>query len=162
MKKTHSTMKDALLVRKMKTEDSLELPMDDQFFDQLHQNIMCAVEKTEIKPVKKWQKTWVFLEQQAAPYRARARKAAKLGLAAVTFSLVMGLIHMSFKTYQQAELARIDINKRSIIEEAQKNPLAWSQLVANYENETDFYAEVLSQSDTSTIVQVNSYFKSSL
>ena len=65
MKNTNS-MKEVLLIRKLKTEDPVELPMDDIFFDQLHDKIMMAVEKTEVKQVSKWQRTWVFLERSAS------------------------------------------------------------------------------------------------
>ncbi len=161
MKKTDS-MKEALLVRKMRSEDPIELPMDDLFFDKLHQNIMTAVDKTEIKHVKKWQKTWVFLERGAEPYRAKARKAVKLGLAAVTFSLGLSLLSASINLLQQAEIARLEINKKTILTEAEKNPLAWSELIANYQSENDFYADILSQKEIKTIVQIDQRFTQSL
>lgn len=161
MKKTDS-MKEVMIVRKMKSEDSIELPMDDLFFDQLHNNIMAAVEKVEIKQPTKWQKTWVFLERAGRPHRAKAKKAAKLSLAAVTLSLGISLMQISFTMYQKAEIARLEINKNTILSEASENPMAWSDLVANYQNENDFYAEILSQKDTATIVQLDQVFEQSL
>lgn len=161
MRKSDS-MKEAILVHKMKTEDPVELPMEDLFFDQLHNNIMAAVEKTEIKKPTKWQKAQIFLERESQPWQAKARKAAKFSLAAVTLMLGLSVLNYSFTTYQKAEIARLDINKKSILSEAQKNPQAWSQMAANFENENDFYAEVLSQKDTATIVQFDQVLASTV
>ena len=62
--------KDALLIKKIKTEDLVELPMDEKFFEDMHDKIMQAVEKTEMKPPSKWDKTWVFLERQSIGQKA--------------------------------------------------------------------------------------------
>lgn len=159
MKETNS-MKDALLVRKMKAEDPIELPMDDMFFDKLHDKIMASVEKTEIKPVSKWEKTWVFLDQKTA-WRAKARKAVKLSIAAVTMTIGLSLINLSLNFYQQAQYVREDINKQSIIEAAEKNPAAWSELMT-YQNENDFYSEILSQRDVATFSEVDQVLSQSL
>ncbi len=56
--------KEFLIKKKLKKEDPLELPMDDSFFEQMHNKIMQALEKTEIKSKAKWSKSRIFLEQQ--------------------------------------------------------------------------------------------------
>jgi len=159
MKKTNS-MKEVLLIRKMKTEDPVELPMDDKFFDNLHDKIMCAVEKTEVKPVTKWDKTWIFLDQKTA-WRSKARKAVKLSIAAVTMTVGVSLLSLSLNLYQQAQYVREDLNKKSIIEAAEKNPAAWSELMS-YQSENDFYSEVLSQKDVATFPDVDQVLSQSL
>jgi hypothetical protein len=159
MKKTNS-MKEVLLVRKMRADDPVELPMDDKFFDSLHDKIMCAVEKTEIKPVSKWDKTWIFLDQKTA-WRSKARKAVKLSIAAVTMTVGVSLLSLSLNFYQQAQYVREDLNKKSIIEAAEKNPAAWSELMT-YQNENDFYSEVLSQRDVATFNDVDQVLSQSL
>ena len=150
MKKSDS-MKEMLLVKKMKAEDSIELPMDDVFFDQLHDKIMAAVDKTEVKSVTKWQKTWVFLDNKTKNHRYKARKAVKLSIAAVTMGLMVSVLSTSLNMYQQAQIVQNDINQKAILQEAQKNPVAWTELALNYQNETDFYAEILSQQDSQLI-----------
>ena len=161
MRKTDS-MKETLLLNKMKADDPVELPMDDLFFDQLHDKIMAAVEKTDIKPVSKWEKTWVFLDRKTQPHRAKARKAVKLSIAAATFSLGVHLVNMSFTFYQQAQIAGNETNQLSILSEAQKNPTEWTELVMSYQNENDFYAEILSQRDSSTLVEIDQVIAQSL
>ena len=90
MKKTDS-MKEMILVRKLKAEDRIELPMDETFFDNLHNKIMLSVEKADIKPLSKWTKTWVFLERKAVVPRAKIKKVIKLGLAATTLTMAIEL-----------------------------------------------------------------------
>jgi hypothetical protein len=155
-------MKEVLIVKKMRAEDNLELPMDDLFFDQMHNKIMAAVEKTEVKPVSKWDKSWVFLDRKTQPHRAKARKAVKLSIAAVTFMFGIGLLNHSFLIYKQAQLAQNDMNQQKIIAEAKNNPIEWSELVANYQHEEDFYTEVLSQRGTETIVEIDRVLAQSL
>jgi hypothetical protein len=64
MRNTDS-IKDMMIVKKLRADDPIELPMDESFFDKLHGNIMQAVAKTEVKPLSKWDKAWVFLEQKS-------------------------------------------------------------------------------------------------
>jgi hypothetical protein len=155
-------MKEMLVINKLKKEDPIELPMDDLFFDKMHDKIMAGVEKTEVKPLNKWTKTWVFLERKTQSHRAKARKAVKLSIAGMTLALGISLLKTSLNYYEQAQLAQLDINKNQILEEAQKNPLEWSELVAHYQNESDFYADILSQSDTETIVEIDRVLAQSL
>ncbi|OFZ30412.1 MAG: hypothetical protein A2622_08365 [Bdellovibrionales bacterium RIFCSPHIGHO2_01_FULL_40_29] len=56
--------KEIFIKEKLKKEDPVELPMDDLFFDQLHDKIMSAVEKTEMRSQTKWSKARVFLERR--------------------------------------------------------------------------------------------------
>ena len=161
MKKTDS-MKEAMLVNKLKAEDAVELPMDEQFFDNLHSKIMASVAKTEIKPVKKWEKTWVFLEKKTLNQRAKLKKAVKLAITATSITLGAGILNYSLDTGAQVAYAKSNLNKSSIISEARNNPIEWSELVINYQNENDFYADVLSQRGPETIVEIDKAIAQSL
>lgn len=161
MRKTDS-MKEMILVKKLKAEDPVELPMDEKFFDNLHSKIMLSVEKTEVKPASKWVKTWVFLEQKTVNQRAKMKKAVKLGITATSLTVGVGLINYGLEIYQTTKYAQKSMNKNSIISEAKKNPMEWSDLVINYQNENDFYAEVLSQRDLETIVEIDRVIAQSL
>lgn len=55
-------MTEALIKQTLKKEDPVELPMNAQFYEDMHNNIMQTVAKTEIKQLNRWAKTWVFLE----------------------------------------------------------------------------------------------------
>lgn len=161
MKKTDS-MKEAMLVNKLKAEDAVELPMDEQFFDNLHNKIMLSVAKTEIKPVKKWEKTWIFLEKKTISQRAKLKKAVKLAITATSITLGAGILNYSLDSGMPSSYANINQNKSSIISEAKKNPVEWSELVINYQNENDFYADVLSQRGSETIVEIDKAIAQSL
>ena len=161
MKKIDS-MKETLLVNKLKAEDAIELPMDEQFFDNLHNKIMLSVAKTEIKPVNKWEKTWVFLEQKTMNKRAKLKKAVKFGITALAITLGAGIMNFGIDFAGQNVFTKKNQNTNTIILEAKNNPIEWSELVVNYQNENDFYADVLSQRGHETIVEIDKVIAQSL
>ena len=57
--------KEFLMQQLLRKKDSVELPMDDLFFEKMHDNIMQAVEKMEIKTEPKWSQAKVFLEPKS-------------------------------------------------------------------------------------------------
>lgn len=169
MKKTDS-MKEMILIKKLRAEDPIELPMDEDFFDNLHKKIMLSVDKAEVKPVSKWTKTWVFLEQKTLIPRAKAKKVVRLGIKATTLAAGVGLLNFGLNLSKELSLMQADLNKSSILLEAKKNPAQWTDLVANYQDENDFYADILSealsqelsQSELATIVEIDKVIAQSL
>lgn len=161
MKKTDS-MKEMILVQKLKAEDAVELPMEESFFDNLHNKIMLSVERTEVKPISKWTKTWVFLEQKTIAPRAKIRKVVKLGITAATLTVGLGVLNLGLNLTSQISFSKSDLNKNMILSEVKKNPVAWSELVVNYQNESDFYADILSQRDFTTMVEIDKIIAQSL
>lgn len=155
--------KDALLIKKIKAEDLVELPMDEKFFEDMHDKIMQAVEKVEMKPPSKWDKTWVFLERHSIGQKALAKKIIKTSVIGITMGVGLFMLGLSAniytKIYQEQRLS----NKGHILNEVQKNPEEWSQLAGVYQDENDFYADVLSQkNDLATIVEINRAMTQSL
>ncbi len=57
--------KEFLMQQLLRKEDTVELPMDDLFFEKMHDNIMQAVEKIDIKTELKWNQAKVFLEPKS-------------------------------------------------------------------------------------------------
>lgn len=159
----NNSMKEAMLINKMRKEDPIELPMDDAFFDQMHSKIMQSVAKTEVKPLSKWAKTWVFLERKTHKPRTAMKKTAKLSIVAVFLFLAANMVDKSVEVFSQIN-DQISMNKNQsvIISEAEKNPMAWAELAASYQNESDFYAEVLSQKDLETMVEIDKVIDQSL
>lgn len=165
--KTSERFKESLiekrLEKKLKSYDELELPMEEKFFENLHDKIMSSIEKTEVKPLSRWAKTWVFLETKAKPHRSIARKVVKTSFIGLTFTLAVSLASLSAKMYNEAFVAQKANNQLRILQEAKQNPTEWSELVVSYQNENDFYADVLSQrSDLRTIVEINQVLTESL
>ena len=69
--------KEFLIKQKLKKEDPVELPMDDSFFEKMHNNIMQAVEKKEIKSQTKWSKSKIFLERKELNQQTGNKKTMK-------------------------------------------------------------------------------------
>ena len=149
--------------KKLKQEDLVELPMDEKFFESMHDKIMASIEKTEVKPLSRWAKTWVFLETKAKPHRAMARKVIKTGFVGLTLSMALGLAGLSAKVYHDVHVAQNATNQSRIIQEAKQNPTEWSELVISYQDSNDFYADVLSQqNDLQTLVEIDRVLTESL
>ena len=90
-----SQKKDYLLKLKMKKEDPIELPMDDQFFEQMHNRIMQAVDSTEMKPRTKWNKATIFLDRKKLDVKPWAKRFLKSNITIWVTSLSLGLIGMT-------------------------------------------------------------------
>lgn len=151
------------LKKKLKQEDLVELPMDEKFFENLNNKIMSSIEKTEVKPLSRWAKTWVFLETKAKPHRALARKVIKTGFVGLTLSMALGLASLSAKVYNDVHVAQNASNQSRIIQEAKQNPTEWSDLVVSYQDSNDFYADILSQqNDLQTLVEIDRVLTESL
>lgn len=139
------------LREQLKREDPIELPMDDMFFDKLHDKIMADVAKTEIKPAtSKWAKPWIFLERQVRYYRpsnnVRTLHVVKMGVIGISLTLGLGLATMSLKLFNMSSENQLaSNNKQMIIEQALENPQDWVEMAASVQNDSDFYAEVLNE-----------------
>jgi hypothetical protein len=139
------------LREQLRREDPIELPMDDMFFDKLHDKIMADVAKTEIKPAtSKWAKPWVFLERRANYYRpsnnVQTLRIVKAGIVGVSLTLGLGLATMSLKLFDMSSRNQIaSNNKQMIIEQALENPQDWVEMAASVQNDSDFYAEVMNE-----------------
>lgn len=138
------------LREQLRREDPIELPMDDMFFDKLHDKIMADVAKTEIKPASsRLSKSWEFLERQAHYYRpsnnVRTLNLVKMGLVGVSLTLGLGLATMSLKLFDMSSQNQIASNRQIIIEQALENPQDWVEMAASVQNDSDFYADVMNE-----------------
>ncbi|MBC7419832.1 MAG: hypothetical protein H7328_03805 [Bdellovibrio sp.] len=161
--KSTSRMKENILAKKLKKEDPIELPMDEKFFENLHDQIMKAVEKTEVKPLSRWAKTWVFLETNTVRSRAMSKKIVKTSFVGLVLATGFAFFALSAKMYSDVYVAQNQGNQTKIVNEATKSPMEWSELVVSYQNENDFYADILSQkNDLGTIVEIDRVLTGSL
>lgn len=138
------------LREQLRREDPIELPMDEMFFDKLHDKIMADVAKTEIKPAtSRLSKSWEFLERQAHYYRpsnnVRTLQVVKMGLVGVSLTLGLGLATMSLKLFDMSSQNQIASNRQIIIEQALENPQDWVEMAASVQNDSDFYADVMNE-----------------
>lgn len=144
-KTSNESLTDSLLTQQLKKMDSVELPMDENFFDQMHDQIMQAVEKTEIKQLNRWAKTWVFLETRAKYYQHAGIKATKALFVLAVVSLSYGLGATSVAMFEKAHEQQITKNKDVILKQAIQSPVEWAELAAVGQNDMDLYAEILNE-----------------
>ena len=141
-----TSRKEALIALKLKKEDPIELPMDEMFFEKMHEQIMQAVEKTEIKQQTKWSKTKVFLETKGRKHLPDSSKVLKSVFMMFVASLTFGLGGLSVKLFKKThELQEVSLNQKKILIEAVKAPEAWNALAAMSQNDNDLYQELLNQ-----------------
>lgn len=148
--KNNQGLNDNLIKNKLLEEDPIELPMDDLFFDKLHDKIMASVEKTEIKPLSRWAKTWVFLEKKALYYRpsnnVTTMKVVTFSFVGVTMALGLSLGLASLSLLHQSN--QVLTNQQMIVNQAQQSPQDWIELAGSVQNENDFIAEVINEKMT--------------
>lgn len=137
--------KEVLIEQKLKKEDLFELPMDDLFFDQMHDKIMKAVELTEIKSQTKWTKTWIFLETQSRPFRPAPERIIKSALVMGFATLSLGLGSLSLGLFQQTHDQQVSQNQQKILKTVATAPSDWIELVAVSQKDGDIYAELLNE-----------------
>ncbi len=138
------------LKEQLKREDPIELPMDDMFFDKLHDKIMAEVDKTDVKPApSRWEKPWVFLERKAHYYKpsnnVRTLQVVKAGVVGLSLTLGLGLATMSLKLFDMSSQNQVASNRQIIIEQALENPQDWVEMAASVQNDSDFYADVVNE-----------------
>ncbi len=101
--KTASRMKETFLAKKLKKEDPIELPMDEKFYEDMHNQIMKAVERTEVKPLSRWAKTWVFLEASTIRSRGIGKKIVKTSIVGFIMATALSLFSISGTTYSDVK-----------------------------------------------------------
>lgn len=134
---------------KLKKEDPIELPMDEDFFDKMHDQIMAQVENSQIKPIDRWAKAREFLESRLRYYRpsnnrqtSRIIKASFVGLC---LTLGLGLTAASLKLFNMSSKNNQMAHRQIIIDQALENPQDWIELAASVQTDADFYSDVMNQ-----------------
>lgn len=137
------------IVNKLKKEDPVELPMDEDFFNKMHDQIMAQVESSQIKPTDRWAKAREFLESRLRYYRpsnhrqtARIIKASFVGLC---LTLGLGLTATSLKLFNMSTKNNQTAHRQMIIDQALENPQDWIELAASAQTDADFYSDVINQ-----------------
>lgn len=152
------SQKEFLIEQKLKKEDHVELPMDNEFFDQMHDKIMQAIEKTEIKSQTKWTKTWVFLETKNRRFLPAQLIVMKTVFAVFVASLSLGLAQLSLGLFQQTHELQVSHNQQKIINTVAAAPADWAELAAVSQRDSDLYAEILNEKiDGKSIEGMNTF-----
>ncbi|MGZ6409050.1 MAG: hypothetical protein ACXWQ7_01505 [Bdellovibrio sp.] len=129
-------------VRKgLKAADDLELPMNDDFFDRLHDKIMAEVEKTEIAPAPVLMTPRNLLRSH---WRGWLYPISGVTSVIVFASLLLTQVSKVNQTMQRVGL--LSDGHERIIAEALLAPEDLSQTLISSENESDFFMDVARES----------------
>jgi len=147
-------LKNKEVVRALETANDIELPMDPQFYERLHDKIMARVEETEIKKVPGW-----FMVMARPKKYLRNHWKGWLG---TTMSLItaayLGLqisVHVS-KWIPESHTFKVVQNEKELLQNALGSPEDFSTSLINYQSHEDFVVDVASQ--RSTDLDLRSFF----
>ncbi len=127
--------------KRLKSADDLELPMNDDFFDRLHDKIMAEVEKTDIAP------TPVFIASRnklRAHWRGWLYPTGGLMSLALMASLLVSQVSEVNRSMQRAGL--VSDGQARIAAEAILTPENLSQTLISTQSEADFLMDVAQES----------------
>ncbi|MGZ3768353.1 MAG: hypothetical protein ACXVCP_03760 [Bdellovibrio sp.] len=126
---------------KLKKLDDIELPMDDAFFDRLHDKIMAEVDKTEIAPTPVFMKSRKLLRSHWRGWL--------YSIGGVSSVLVLGSLLMSQFSHINETMQRVGLfsdGHERIVAEALLSPEQLNQTLISTQNESDFFMDVASES----------------
>ncbi|WII73519.1 hypothetical protein QJS83_06495 [Bdellovibrio sp. 22V] len=125
----------------LKASDDLELPMNDDFFDRLHDKIMAEVEQTEIAPAPMLMTPRNLLR---AHWRGWLYPAGGVMSVFVFASLLLTQVSKVNQSMQRAGL--LSDGHERIVSEALLSPEDLSQTLISTQSESDFFMDVARES----------------
>jgi hypothetical protein len=117
-----------------------ELPMDDAFYEKLHDRIMAAVEKTEIEAVSPWAKPRRMIRGH---WKAWLVSGSSLMMAFIATVLSPNLAK---KALDESHTVQVVRNEDEFISETLSSPEAFSETLVSYQAEDDFFVDVAERS----------------
>lgn len=141
MNNEHKNINSEKVRRQMKRHDDIELPMNDEFFERLHDKIMAEVNKTAIEPIP-------LLAKQKNMLRAHWRGwlYPTGGLMAV---LLIGVLLVNQESQVTRSMQRVGLlsdGHERIAAEALLAPEELSQTLISTQSEADFFMDVAQDS----------------
>jgi anti-sigma factor RsiW len=127
------------LKRKLKNQ-AVELPMDDAFYDRLHDKIMAAVDQTEIKAVSPWEKPKKLLKAHWKSWAVSGGSVLMIMIA----SLQAPTLVRSF--FDSSHVVQVVKNEEAFTAETIKSPEDFSGSLITSQNESDFFVDVAERS----------------
>lgn len=113
-----------------------ELPTDEEFFNKLHDKIMAAVEKTEIKPVSPWEKPKRLLR---ANWKSWVVSGGSLMMVLMASLQAPSVVRHFMNDSHTVQLVR---NEDEFAHETLKSPDEFSGTLISYQNQDDFLVDV--------------------
>lgn len=127
--------------RKLQAADDLDLPMNDDFFDRLHDKIMAEVDKTDIQPAPVLMTPRSLLR---AHWRGWLYPISGVASLFVFVSLLMPQVSKVNQSMTRAGL--LSDGHERIVSEALLSPDEISQTFISSQSESDFFMDVARES----------------
>lgn len=121
-------------------KNSIELPMDDAFYDRLHDRIMAAVEKTEMKRPSPWDKPKKLLCSQW--------KTWILSGGSLTMTLLAALQspNLARSIFDESHTVQVVRNEDDFVTETLRSPEHFTETLISLQNQGDFFVDVAERS----------------
>lgn len=128
------------LLGKLEKEESIDLPMDEAFYERLHDKIMTAVEQTEVKPKTRWEKPRKLLQAHWRGWLYTSGSLMTLVLVAILVAQQQGNV------VSKSHIAQVAKNEEQILSKALESPDAFSQTLISHQSSSDFLVDVADRS----------------
>lgn len=128
------------LKRVLRKNDEVELPMDEVFFDRLHDKIMLAIEDVEIESASVWQKPRRKLIRHWRSWLVSGGSVIMILIASMQTPMVA-------KTFlNDSHVVQVVKNEDAFNAETTGSPEAFSDSLIVYQNQDDFFVDVAERS----------------
>lgn len=127
--------------RELRAQDNVDFELSDEFFNNLHDKIMLAVEQTEITPTPK---VWFNREKLRSHVKSWLYPAG--GILSVALSALLISAHMETFDENLVRIGLFSDGYEVIATRAALSPEGISQTLISSQLETDFFMDVASES----------------
>jgi hypothetical protein len=136
---------DKQVKRSLKADPAVpEIPMDDAFYERLHDRIMAAVEHTEIEPRSLahilWDKPRRMIRGHWKAWVVSGTSMLMVLVASVHTPAVLS------KFLDESHTVQVVRNEDQFIDETINSPEAFSDTLVSYQSEDDFFVDVAERS----------------
>lgn len=124
---------------KAEASNSIELELDDAFYEQLHNKIMAAVDEIEIQPASRYR-----VPKQMMKRHWRSLSQISLALL-MLFGVNKTASQYVLSLWSSSHTVKLVQNEKEIIHQALASPDEFSNSMISYQSNNDFFMEVASR-----------------
>ena len=139
MAATEALKRQRGLTKKIKQAGDQEIPMDDAFYDRLHDQIMAAVEETEINPLSR-----MDVSQQLLKRHWRNMAHSSLAILAV-LGIQQATVHLASQIWSESHTVKTIQNEKQILNQALLSPEEFLTSMMSSQSQSDLIFDVASQ-----------------
>ncbi len=131
---------DKKIKHSLRANQGPELPMDDAFFEKLHDRVMASVEKTEIAPLSPMHRQRRLLKTNWKSWLISG------GSLMMIFVASFHAPPMVRSFLDQSHGVQVFRNEDNFVAETLRSPEAFSETLISYQSESDFFVDVAERS----------------